>query len=91
MESCTRGSSVHSPRRTGKKGTDSRVIGEIKLIGLEDSMGAKEQKLPGTISRCDALRPGTQEEKQVGGEIQMMGSEMVKLNWGTWGSLSGDV
>lgn len=82
---------MHSNRRTGKKGTDSRVIGEIKLIGLEDSVGAKEQKSPGTISRCDAPRQGTQEEKQVRGEIKMMGSEMVRLNWGTWGSLSGDV
>lgn len=82
---------MHSNRRTDKKGTDFRVIGEIKLIGLEDSVGAKEQKSPGTICRCDALRQGTQEEKQVGGEIKMTGSEMVKSNWGAWGSLSGDV
>lgn len=49
-------------------------------------MGAKEQKPPGTISRCDA-----QKETQVGGEINMRGSELGKLRWGTWGSVSGDV
>lgn len=53
-------------------------------------VGPKEKKSPGTISRGDALRLGTQKEKQVGGEIRMMGSELVKLSWGAWGLISTD-
>lgn len=82
---------MHRDRSTGKKGTDSRAIGEIKLVGLEEYVGAKEQKSSGTIPRCDALRQGTQKEKHVGGEIKMMGSESAKLRCGAWGSPSGDV
>lgn len=56
------------------------------MIGLEDDVGAKEQKSPRTIPRCDALRQGTQKEKHVGGEVKMMGSELAKLRCGAWGS-----
>lgn len=74
---------MYSDRRTGEKGTDSRATGEIQLTRLESYVGAKEQKSPGTTSRCDSLRQGWRGDQDDGfrdGGIGVPG-----------GSLSGDV